>query len=1032
MEKIFAFDIGTTSIGSAVVFYEPAAHSGRIVHLGVRIFPEAREPDGTPLNQARRGKRMARRQLRRRRERRRRLNEALADAGLLPAFRSPEWDRTMMADPVPLRARALSAPLTLSEFGRVIYHLAKQRHYLPPEGDDRVRDETADEKAAATARQSTLAALKASGETLGQHLARRGPRERRRGVHVLRETVLEEFDRLWIAQAAHHPQLRDSALREQIESTVFAQRPVFWRLGTLGRCRFAPGEKLCPKGSWLSQQRRMLEKLNNLAVGPNLRPLDADERAAVLAKLQTQSTLSWGGVRKALKALYKSRGYEIGDRSLRFNLEDGGDKGLFVNQVEIKLAEIFQEGWEGHPHRDAIRHAIQNRLWGADYEQIGQRVVILPESRRQEGRRAVAASLCRDFGLDKTKAAALSDLNLPQGWEPYSIKALEAMLPHLEAGVRFGALVAAPEWEAWRNETFPDRERPTGEVLGRLPSPADADEQKRLAEVRNPTVVRVQNELRKVVNNLIAAYGLPDKIRVELAREVGKSKREREEMQGANRDQDSRRRKAEAELQANGLARPSRDDIQKWLLWKECGERCPYTGDQISFDALFRRGEFQVEHIWPRGRSNDDSYANKILCHRDVNIAKGNKIPFEHFGPDPEAWSALTLRLEKMSGKGGGGTLSRGKVKRFLAREIPEDFASRQLNDTGYAARQAVTSLQRLWPDVPSKGSQVRVQAVTGRVTARLRKEWGLNNILAEDGSKTRADHRHHAIDALVVACAHPGLTQVLSAFWQQKDDPAAVSPRLDAPWPNIRTEAEQHVAGIVVSHRVRKKVSGPLHKETAFGRTNESNTKRGVTFQRYVFRKSLQALSQSEVSGIRDPRVRSEVTSWVETHGGSPKTAFATFPTLGLGGPEIRKARIYFDQQERLMASTDRGCFDPGSNHHIAVYRLADGTIEFDPVSLYRASLRLGKRQPVIERNGPAGSIFLMSLSQGDSLQFAKGERSGIWVVKSLWSNGQIVIESAHDASHGTKTQPQIATIVANARKVAVDPIGRVRPAND
>ena len=148
-----------------------------------------------------------------------------------------------------------------------------------------------------------------------------------------------------------------------------------------------PGEPLCPKGSWLSQQRRKLEKLNNLAVGPNLRPLDADERAAVLAKLQSQSTLTWGGVRNALKALYKSRGQEVGDRSLRFNLEEGGEKGLFVNLVEVKLAAIFGDAWNTHPHRDAIRRTIHERLWSAEYEQVGQRSVILPENERRPRRR---------------------------------------------------------------------------------------------------------------------------------------------------------------------------------------------------------------------------------------------------------------------------------------------------------------------------------------------------------------------------------------------------------------------------------------------------------------------------------------------------------------------------------------------------------------------------------------------------------------------------------------------------------------------
>ena len=77
---------------------------------------------------------------------------------------------------------------------------------------------------------------------------------------------------------------------------------------------------------------------------------------------------------------------------------------------------------------------------------------------------------------------------------------------------------------------IPDRDQPTGEFLDRLPSPAHKEERERLGALRNPTAIPIQNELRKIVNNLISVYGKPDLIRVELAREVGKSKREREEI----------------------------------------------------------------------------------------------------------------------------------------------------------------------------------------------------------------------------------------------------------------------------------------------------------------------------------------------------------------------------------------------------------------------------------------------------------------------------------------------------------------------
>lgn len=1051
MPRIFGFDIGTTSIGWTVIDHDVAKEQGDILGMGVRIFPEARDPKGTPLNQKRREKRMMRRQLRRRRQRRRALNEALAAAGLLPPFSAAPaprgeggdpWHRVMRDDPFALRARGLDEKLESYELGRALYHLAQRRHFR---GRDLEEDttteaaadgkggESAEEKEAATAREATLAALKRTGQTLGQHLHALPAGQRQRGVHAHRDVVAEEFDRLWRAQEVHHPVLRDPVFRARVEDAIFAQRPVFWRKNTLGECPFMPGEELCPKGSWLSQQRRMLEKLNNLAlVGGNARPLDPAERAAILAKLQTQAGMSWSGVRSALKPLFKERGEPGGEKALRFNLEEGGDSRLLGNAVEANLARVFGAGWETHPHRQAIRDAIHERLWHADYGKIGtQRVVIRSQAERRQERERVAQALTADFDMAPEHAAALAKLALPTGWEPYSTAALQRFMPRLEEGIRFGALLNGPEWQGWRDETFPDRRRPTGEMLDRLPSPTKKhpEEMRRIAGLRNPTMVRVQNELRKVTNNLIRVHGKPDLIRVELAREVGKSKREREEAQAGQRRREAQRRKAAADLRSNGIE-PSPADIEKWLLWEECGRFDPYSGLPISFHALFRTAEFDVEHIWPRGKSFDNSFANKTLCLKELNHRKANRTPFEAFGADAEAWATMKDRMWKHVKER---RMAPGKAKRFCREEpLPEDFVSRQLNDTGYAARQAAAFLKRLWPDV-GQDAPVTVQVVSGRVVAQLRRLWGLNNILSDDGEKTRADHRHHAIDALVVACIHPGMTNVLSRYWQAEDDPTAKPPRLNPPWPSIRTEAERAVAAIVVSHRVRKKVSGPLHMDTVYGDTGVDVKTKNGTYRLFVKRKPLPALSKSEIDDIVDDRVREVVKKHLESNGGDPKKAFATFPSLTSKGPPIRKVRLAVKQQVHLMAPLATGYADLGANHHIAIFRRTDGKADFEVVSLFEVSRRLTMREPLIGRKRGDGAAFAMSLSPGDAVEFPNGDRRGIWIVQGVWASGQVVLERDSDAGHATTTRPNPATLLMQGvRKVAVDPIGRIRPAGD
>ncbi len=1054
-ELIFGFDIGTTSIGSAVVRLDTAAGTGEILHLGTRIFPEARDPDGIPWNQERRKRRLMRRQLRRRRMRRRSLNTLLAEAGLLPSFgkeKGSPWAAAMAADPWALRARALHEPLTPHELGRALYHLAQRRHFRGRDLEDaeigvaqKKEEPAADEKAAASKRDIDRASLKASSLTLGAYLAtipvvgkrKKGekttiPEGRRRHHHFAREDVVAEFRALLAAQSPHHPCLSDPTFTACLEQTIFDQKPVFWRRATLGKCRFVPGADLAASASWIAQEKRMLEKLNTLRIEDgNGRPLDENERAAILALLRKQDSVTWSGIHRHLKLYWRKNAMP---EKPSFNLERGGEKGLVGNRLENRLAAIMADRWEAEPDlRDRLRREIHARLFKADYGEIGGRIVIRREAERRTERQKAREALKADFALTDEQADRLAGLTFAPGWEPFSTEALQAFLPRLQQGAIFGSLLASPEEEGWRAATFPNRVQPTGSWVDRLPTPGNSREEiDRQKAVRNPTVLRVQNELRKVVNNLIGVYGKPDRIRVEVAREVGKSARERAEDTKRNRNREKVRKEAIADLQSKGIAEPTRADIEKWLLWKECRHICPYTGAEISFAALFRDGAFEVEHIWPRWKSLDDSFANKTLCRKDINLRKSNRTPLELYDGRPDELAEVVKRVGNFDDRYGPGWR---KDRRFRE-PPPEDFASRQLTDTGYAARQAVGFLKQLFPDLGQQG-EVKVATLSGRVTAELRRRWGLNNILSDDGEKTRADHRHHAIDALVVALAHPGYTQTLSLFFQQKDDPSRPPPpALDPPFPDVRAQAQARVGEIIVSHRVRRKVSGPLHKDTTYGDAGPAEGTGKVAYRWFTTRKPVEMLTKSLLAdddAWPDPHIRDTVRAWVESHGGDPKKAFLNgYPTVSEGGAPIRKVRIRVKQQKKLMAKLRNGYADLGNNHHAAIFRLSDGTVETEIVSLLEAADRLRKRLPPIARQRE-NAAFVMSLAQGDTLHFPDGKLNGLWIVQGVWAAGPIVLWRAEDATGTSVFRPTAASILkSGGRKVAIDPIGRIHSAHD
>ena len=138
---------------------------------------------------------------------------------------------------------------------------------------------------------------------------------------------------------------------------------------------------------------------------------------------------------------------------------------------------------------------------------------------------------------------------------------------------------------------------------------------------------------------------------------------------------------------------------------------------------------------------------------------------------------------------------------------------------------------------------------------------------------------------------------------------------------------------------------------------------------------------------------MREIVKAWIDRHGGDPKKAFANgYPKRGRKGPEIRKVRLLVKQQKNLMTKAATGYADKGNNHHIAIYRLPDGRADYDVVSLFEASERLARREPVVKRDRGDGSQFVMSLSQGDAVDLYQKRSLGISGSSTeLSANGQV-----------------------------------------
>jgi len=1026
-------DMGPNSIGWALIETEER----RIIASGVRVFPEGVDAFDTAKEksrtQERRVKRGMRRQIARRARRKRELRKLLAAKGLLPAD-SAQQAAVCSLDPYPLRAKGLDQALAAYEFGRVLLHLAARRGFLSNSKSDKAKaKETSEMLNEISELENEIQS--AGHRTLGEHLASlvakpgERPLIRVRNRHTRREMLRKEFGLLWEAQKAHHPSLLTDNLRKMLDNdepagsatwwkggAIFGQRNLYWPASMIGMCEYEPKERRAPKADRIAQRYRLLSEVNNLKyIDPEtgrVCALDSDQRAILLDHLATSKEMTFDQVRKKLNF----------PQAVRFNLEEGERSKLKGHLVDYLMAKEspFGKGW-----------------WD------------LPESRRDEVVRTIINPrntdemikdvAVRKWGLAPEQADELIAVNLPAGYGSLSRKALEKLVPHMEKGLLLMTDDGTPCALTLAGYLRPDQR--AHKQLDALPEPPD---------LPNPVVRNTLFELRRVVNAIIREYGKPDRIHIELARSIKMGPNDRSEYNKKIREREDERARAADAIRAESPGQKlSRDLIDKYLLWEQQGGKCVYSGRSMSLTQLLA-GEVDVDHILPRWRSLDDSFMNRVVCFRDVNHEKGDRTPYEWLNGRPEDYEALKQRIRSLPFR---------KRARFTQEKIDTDeFAARQLVDTAYITRAAADYLRCL-VEKPH-----HVLGGKGTYTAELRHLWGIETILSEltdspawaaqadlrPGEKNRADHRHHAIDAIVVALTDQSRLQKLSRMYKTGEAGAEI-----LPWDNFRNSVVESVKAINVSHRVQRKVTGALHEETIYGPVREKNV-RGEIVQRpgeFVVRKPLESLTQAMVEDIRadDPTIKNlvlgrlaefGVTPGKKSAGGIPKEVWAK-PLLMKSGIPVKKVTLV-KRDETIRPIREGAYVKPGSTHHLCIFEYTEnGKKKRDAVfvTMLEAVDRIRERKPVISRAHPdrPDARFVMSLSRGELISAVFKGKMRIAQFKTAASTTQQMIFTEHtDArrdSGDSRAQKLSATpdsLDKQARKITIDPLGRVRWAND
>jgi CRISPR-associated endonuclease Csn1 len=575
-------------------------------------------------------------------------------------------------------------------------------------------------------------------------------------------------------------------------------------------------------------------------------------------------------------------------------------------------------------------------------------------------------------------------------------------------------------------------------VLPELPEPPD---------IANPVVRQAMFEVRKVVNAIIREHGKPARIHVELARDATKSQQQRQEDSKRRQENEDRRSEAADLIRSNGF-KVSRDGIDRVLLCREQGETCVYSGRSISMVQLLQ-GEVDIDHILPYSRCLDDSMQNKVVAFRGMNQEKGNRTPREWLESDPERYEKILKGVSK---------LPYSKRKRFTQKELDLDsFVQRQLNDTRYIAR-ALSQYLRCLVTEPH-----HVLCPKGSHTAELRRHWGLGTVLQNlpdspawtgenelrDGEKNRADHRHHAIDALVIALTDASRLQTLARIRRQGGT-QNTGEVLPDPWPRFRETVIEAIKGINVSHRVQRRVSGALHEDTLYGPVRDKNI-RGGLIQRpgeFVVRKPLESLTCSMIEDIRDPTIRDIVIARLNERkvsfgrgikGGIPKEVWTPQLKMKSGVP-IRKVRLIKRDETIQPIRAGTAFVKPGSTHHLCIFEWTENgkkKREAIFVTMLEAIQRIRRKEPIISRVHPSrpNAHFVMSLSAGEAVVGPKGDGQLMIFSTAASTQGQVYFNRHTDARRSSDRQKIVVTANSmdrNARKVTVDPLGRIRWAND
>ncbi len=700
--------------------------------------------------------------------------------------------------------------------------------------------------------------------------------------------IEDELNAIRAAQKPHHPQITPQDWKGIVDTVLFQRelRPV-----ERGYCTLLPDHKRIDKAHPLFQRFRIWQEVVNLRVAPpnqESRSLTTEERERLVGNLLESKDHTFGQI---VAFLGLPEGTRINMSSNREKI-DGDQTG-----VKLRNAKCFGKAGWATLSLDDQQDLVEGLIEKTDHQQL-------------------VTWLEKRFGLGEEAATHVASARLPLGTGHLSKVTIERLLPHLSAGLRYNEAVEAAGLGHHSNRHASGNEDKLpyyGTVLSQAVGgdPAGYSKPEQHGRLANPRVHIALGQVRKLFNAIVDEHGKPYEVVVELARELKQNEQQRREdkkSQKENRERNERLRSAAFDAGHSNL---SGKDMGRLRLWDEQGkpnERiCPFTGESLSIESVLSP-ETEVDHLLPGCRSLDISMNNKVVVMAAANQEKGKRTPFEAWGHDNERYDAIVARARLLPAE------KEWRFKENAMERLEQDdrFLDRQLNEHRYLSRLVSDYLEVAVP-------HNRIWVTPGRMTAKLRRDWGLDSILSGSGEarKNRKDHRHHMVDAAVVGMTSRSLLRNIATA-SGRDECLENIATAELPWQGYRSDVSELVNRCVVRHRPnhftalkdketlrlagRDVTSGALHNDTAYGivRDSEGKPKRDENGKFILIEtKSLDSLTEKRLDDVRDRKLRDELKDlWsqikADNPGNSEQSVQKTFAEEALKQLNVRRVRVF------------------------------------------------------------------------------------------------------------------------------------------